>query len=1427
MAQVSSPSALPKLVRRFIFALALAVTAASTALFAQQIISGRNVNMVSGTKWPDGDPYLQRQNEPSIAASTRNPLHLLAGANDYRTVDIPFVDNSAETGDAWLGIFKSFDGGQRWKTTLLPGYPQDASPEGIASPLKGYTAGADPVVRAGTSGLLYYTGLVFDRTADGNGRSAIFAAHFIDNNNLEAGDPIKYLGTKTVATSPGGANAAFLDKPWLAVDIPRGTAACQISTPGVATQTVPAGAVYVTYTAFTKDVVGDRADIYLTVSNDCGVSWTPAARVNSGADRLNQGATMAIDPRNGNVFIAWRRFAVPTDTTTTNGLMVAQYNPTARTMQPAGLVRKLPDQKFGNIVDKIAEKRKAKTTDTTSVPTEQGTDNFDQATTDISSDISFRTNAYPTLTIDATGRLYMAWAERGFGTARPSTVDGDARIVMSVSPDGTAWSTPIAVADESAGHQFMPTLTTGGGRLVLVYYDLRDDVSRLFSPYADDKSAITARNSRRTLDLRASLGTLGALPVFQPSARVSEYLMRQTVSSDGTVTEQQMQYNAPNLPMFKLGTAPFIGDYIDITNAPTFVPIANGGWKYNSGGQVVFHAVWTDNRDVRQPVDGPDAGTNPWDDYSPPTERAGMLSPSRIDPTKTLPVCNPANTGSRNQNIYTARLTTGLIVGSPGNTKPLSLALQRAFSVFAQNTTYVTKRFRMTIANQPIGGRASFDQFSAAPVTTIDVVTPARSLAARTVYATSSNPDASIAVNVQEVDSSGTVNTNGLSDVILLNPDISNPDISNPDISNPDISNAEVYNPDISNPDISNPDISNPDISNPDISNPDISNPDISNPDISNPDISNVVVANPDISNPGISNPDISNPDISNPDISNPDISNTALTDVTWTITNEGNTSASYNVNLFLAQASDKICLKGESPTAGDGCLLTQLILHKVYATPTATACQIQVTTQNVLIASIPTPTFVTPGTAASTPNAETATNATMWLAPGEKAKITLRIADPNPADNATFKGKKIDPVFFPTESGQGGLLTPFVTQQAVNTTDISIPSPGGTPTVTRYPASVFFVQQPINSAPGVAIAPAVSVQVRDQLGALLPNTPVSITLAGPAAVLSGGGPVSTDGNGIATFPSLAIGAAGVGYQLQASVGTTGTSISNTSVLFNIVAPPAPSALLSFVQQPWYAEPGMPITPAVVVQVRDQSGAAVAGVPVSITLEPIIPSPGGVLLSGGGTVSTDDVGEATFAALSINLAGSGYRLRASLVSTTAGISVVSDPFAVVNVFAIGGTGGNPFAPIDCSASGAVTALTGKYTIAYAPLGALGDTNVWCSNAPAAPAGTVLAADDNPAGRWVDYGTALTCPTGKVIQSVQAHVPPDNEMVTHVTITCTLPNGTAPESRGPSDTSFEPVGLPLTAACPAGQVVVGIGGRSGLFIDQLQLRCGVR
>ena len=180
--------------RRALLPFLIAACALVFSPAARAQVAGQNVNMVSGTSWPGGDPFLQRQNEPSMAVSTRNPMHVLAGANDYRTVDLETVlSGGEETGDAWLGLFKSFDGGLTWRSTLLPGCPY-ADPQCSDTTLRGtYQAGADPVVRAGTNGMFYYAGLAFDRatsSTSASSRSTIFVARYNDLNNNENADPI-------------------------------------------------------------------------------------------------------------------------------------------------------------------------------------------------------------------------------------------------------------------------------------------------------------------------------------------------------------------------------------------------------------------------------------------------------------------------------------------------------------------------------------------------------------------------------------------------------------------------------------------------------------------------------------------------------------------------------------------------------------------------------------------------------------------------------------------------------------------------------------------------------------------------------------------------------------------------------------------------------------------------------------------------------------------------------------------------------------------------------------------------------------------------------------------------------------------------------------------------------------------------------------
>jgi hypothetical protein len=1055
------------MLRRLVVGMALA---SLPVVLAAQLPS-RNVNMVSGRTLPEGDPFLQRQNEPSVAASTRNPLHLLAGSNDYRTVDLPGLQGG-ETGDAWMGLFKSFDGGSTWRSTLLPGYPQDTSAEGAASPLKGYQAAADPVVRAGTNGLFYYSGIVFDRSEAG--KNGLFVARFIDNNNKEAGDPIVYLGASLVASSPG---PEFIDKPWLAVDIPRSTAqTCTFTTtqsdpipsnPGrtrTVTQSFPGGAAYVVYSVISVDGDTVRSQIYLTRSLDCGLTWSAGQRLSSLDDPINQGATLAIDPRDGGLYVAWRRFSADG---TDDAILVTRSIDQGRKWDPPGRARRFPrGRKLG--LDFQVHGRKFK-------PPSELTDlsSLDQPTTTD----RFRTNAYPTMTVDDTGRVYVAWAERGFAMINTDPDDGDARVLLASSSNGQSWTTPVAVDNGLvAGHQIMPALSFAGGKLMIAYYDFREDVSGVFRKWIDEQSALFYGGKRHTVDVRAVMATPGVFPVFGPSVRVSEYLWGSRPGT-GPRPVEQLQFNPPNLPIFKLGTVPFLGDYIDLAPSPAFVPVA-GGWAYNTApsSSPLFHAVWTDNRDIVPPADGN------WVNYTPPGMPAG---PSLADPSVMRNACIPGQEGMRNQNIYTARITGGLVAGSPGNAKPLDPLVQRTFVIYAQNTTTSIRTFRLRIENQPVGGRASFSQFplppytaeSEPPVTVLDVMVAPRSTIARNLFATSTDPHAQILVSVREAgEVGGAILEAGLETTIVLNPDIANPDIANPDIANPDIANPDIANAEVHNPDIANPDIANPDISNPDIANPDIANPDIANPDIANVQVANPDIANPDIANPDIANPDIANPDIANPDIANPDIANQSLTDTTWTITNDGNTTSAFTIKLLLTDPNF---------TLDPSLVVVQLVLRKVYTTPVAINCELALHGHNVLLANIVHPQFTTVADLANPDiaNPDIANpdiaNATLWLAPGEEAKITLRTLDKNIHDDYTF---------VPAEQ-----VIPVAVAQAVNTEDLTSANPLP-PIAVPDMLVAHFVDLPLTAVAGEPYGP-VRVRVTDAHGAVMPGANVQLEL--------------------------------------------------------------------------------------------------------------------------------------------------------------------------------------------------------------------------------------------------------------------------------------------------------------------------------------------
>ncbi|MCX6594875.1 MAG: putative Ig domain-containing protein [Acidobacteria bacterium] len=1179
-------------------------------------IPGRNVNMVSGIGWPTGDPFLQRQNEPSIAVSTRNPLHLLAGANDYRTVDVPGIEGSKATGDAWLSIFKSRDGGLTWTSTLLPGYPQDRSVSGRNSVLfqKAYKAGADPVVRAGTNGMFYYAGLGFVRSNTGlDGATGIFLARFIDNNNTEGAyatytkngrvipytkdfDPIKYLDNRVVAegipnpavsvTSGASVVSTFLDKPWLTVDIPRaGALNCVVGGGETPVQQFPGGNVYVVWTAF-ENGNDEKGAIMFSRSRDCGVTFSPPVQVASSAT-ANQGATMAIDPATGALYVVWRRFATIGNP---HGMMMSRSTDFGVTFSPPQTIATAGTPAPGQVIYS---------------PFDQGSTIVDTAGNVL--DARFRTNGYPTMGVGADGRIYVAWSQRGAG---PS---GDARIVITSSIGGSSWTPPVAV-DSSAsfrGHQVMPAMSLAEGKLTLVYYDLRDSNTKgIFTKlavgggYQETRQPIGERQAgadsrvftneisdtylkpdgtraplaiRQTMDVRVAQTNLATLALSFQAARVSDYAFGSRPpaagqTATGPIPIEQMQLNPPNLPMFALGTTPFMGDYIDVT-ALQFIVGADGKWAYNLAPtpSPVFHAVWTDNRDVRPPAD------RNWRNYTPPnvaltlTARLrgpgfpastadtdlptpkvenGIAATSLVDPSLNRLACVDGQTGMRNQNIYTARITNGFVASAPTNSKPLNTTFARAFVVTGQNTTKQSKTFRLSIANQPPGGRASFSQTGRQGVTgdilRLDTRIPPNGTISRPVFILSSNPTATVRVDFTEITApGGTVVAGGLRSTVVLNRDVTNPPLRNPDINNPDINNRELYNPDINNPDINNPDINNPDINNPDINNPDINNPDINNPDINNPDINNpdinnpdinnLRVANPDINNPDINNPDINNPDINNPDINNPDInnpdinnpdinnSNATFQDVSWKVTNKGNTYASYSLKTLLTGAG-----------IPDG-FRKRLVVYKVYGTPVSDGCSLKYMAQNQILLYVNNPVFSAQSQIAN-PNLSDSSesNATVALGPGETARLLLRVLVPNTQPN--FK--------------LADVVAASTTAHAVNTTDVATNS---TP---KFAASKLFITS-TNTLPATLVGATYAAQLENAGG----FPPIAWSLVPKAGEQLPGGITLTPTGMLQGQPTTA---GTFNFTVLATDSDPGTIKQTATQTFSIVvAPPPPLTIVT------------------------------------------------------------------------------------------------------------------------------------------------------------------------------------------------------------------------------------------------------------------------
>jgi MYXO-CTERM domain-containing protein len=191
----------------------------------------------------------------------------------------------------------------------------------------------------------------------------------------------------------------------------------------------------------------------------------------------------------------------------------------------------------------------------------------------------------------------------------------------------------------------------------------------------------------------------------------------------------------------------------------------------------------------------------------------------------------------------------------------------------------------------------------------------------------------------------------------------------------------------------------------------------------------------------------------------------------------------------------------------------------------------------------------------------------------------------------------------------------------------------------------------------------------------------VTLSLGGPAGGSLGGTTTVAAVNGVATFPSLFIHRAALGYTLSANAtGLTGA----TSRAFDIA--PGAVAALAFAVQPANVAAGTAFAPGVKVSLQDEYGNVVASAHDEVTLS-LASNPEGASLVGTMKVAAVN-GVASFSDLTVNRVGVGYTLVAASGTLKGATSAAFDVEAgkssrlVFRTAPAHGTAGAVLAPVE-------------------------------------------------------------------------------------------------------------------------------------------------
>jgi len=517
-----------------------------------------------------------RQNEPAVGLDPRNPSVLLGSANDYCG-----VYNQTDTdgtplaaGPIWLGYYRSTDGGGSWVSSLVPGYPDDASPYRALSNAR--TAGAgDPVIAWDGHGRAFFGSESSDDPA-GTAKTFgdVWVARYVNPVEAAGGDPdaawvdtsedgLVYRGTTVVASgsSAPGLLGVFHDKTAIEADHTGGR--CD-------------GVVYFAWARFTG---GKNSNIYYVRSTDHGATWSNPKLITNDVRNV-QDPDFAITG-NGNVYLTFDQGS--TTSAQTEGVGVskstdcgAHFGPTrvltpyvgyvaqdVSAPVPAPLPQARPDDPASE-EEGAPESLSADCGDFEDA-CEAGYTFFRRGTNTRSTADQFdREHEWVYVVYDASKGPAL---ETGTTYGTLGTGKGTQTATYFVRYDGATGAVDIGpklIDDETLGHQTYPDISADGGILHALWWDSRND--RCYSAV-------------RPIGNCGDGTTVDSLDVY--ATRSPDRGATWAIATK--VTDEMSN---PNFEQFDNRQVPFGGDYLWITSL----------------GDVSF-GTWTDWRNTVQGVD--------------------------------------------------------------------------------------------------------------------------------------------------------------------------------------------------------------------------------------------------------------------------------------------------------------------------------------------------------------------------------------------------------------------------------------------------------------------------------------------------------------------------------------------------------------------------------------------------------------------------------------------------------------------------------------------------------------------------------------------------------------------------------------------------------------------------------------------------------